>query len=229
MFKCIYKLFWLIVLLILSSCSSLDLYHVQSSSQNFDYYQGKQILQDQNKDLTVHLNYEHQDGNFFVFYTYFENTGDSIVLITTSNLSMNTNSSLNIGALDPETEITQLTQNRKNLDESHSANTGLNCLFGSFDVITSIAEGNGEEAFEDAAYWAENMVIENEEYEFERNRIKEAKQFWQNETLRISNLYPGDEVGGLVYFPIDPNANSFTIKFDLGDEALNFSFKQIKQ
>jgi hypothetical protein len=213
----------------LTACSSANLYHVQTSEEEFEYYQGKQVLSNESNGIITYLNYEHQDGEYFVFYSYLINGGNSRVTIDPSEIFVITNTDKNYQVLNPENEIKQIELTKKDVDNSYATSTGLNCLFGSFDVIASIADGNGSEAISDAAYWSEQIAIEDEEHDYKTAMLMEEKRFWQNETLRITTLSPDKTVGGLIYIKIDPAAKNFDVIFKCFDEPIVFSFNQTKK
>jgi hypothetical protein len=50
---------------------------------------------------------------------------------------------------------------------------------------------------------------------------------WETAALRKTTLLPGDRVAGLVYVARDVAANEVSLQIRIGDEILNFPFKQI--
>ncbi len=223
----IFKLILSVIILFSFSCSPSQIFIISTSDSNFDFYQGKQLVAKDNGKIKVQLNFEGQENGYFTFYSYFKNLGEDKILINPTDLQMVTNTSRKLNALNPESEIHKLIEEKKKLDESHSMGSCLNCLSGSFSVAASVVEGDHEAASETIDDMTEQMKSDNENYEYKSELLMEAKLFWQNEMLRITHLYPGDEIGGLIQFPIDFDATSFRVVIAAGDEEMYFDFSQI--
>jgi hypothetical protein len=50
---------------------------------------------------------------------------------------------------------------------------------------------------------------------------------WETAALRKTTLLPGNRVAGLVYIARDVAANEVTLQSRIGDEILDFPFKQV--
>ena len=225
-----YKSVLLVTLLLLTACSSQKFFNIEPEGNDYDYYEGRKIETLTGDDIDASLNYEFQDNGNFVFYLYVANNSERNVLIDPDTfLSVNSTNRTDdrlVEAIDPEHQIERIKNDMSDLDDSHAASVGMNCLFATFNVVADIADGEEGDAVIDAGYWASEIDDENKDYEYNTDRLKNDKLFWENEVLRITTLYPGEETGGMVFFPIVPEAKKFKIVFEIEDVEFEFPFKQ---
>ena len=219
-----------LLLLVFTGCSTQKFFDIEPENKDYDYYEGRKIITKSDADIEASLNYEFQEHGNFVFYLYVENNSDEYITVDPENIiSLNTGDKFNkeiVYAVNPETEIERIENKMEELDDSHAANVGLNCLFATFNVVADIADGEGDDAIIDAGYWATEMENEGREYEYNSDKLAESKLFWENEVLRITTLYPNEEIGGLVFFPIIPDAEKLIIIIDIGEVEFEFPFRQ---
>lgn len=214
-----------------TGCSSQKFYTVEPAEKGFDFYEGRKVLSKTINDVDVYMNYEYQERNNHVFYLFAVNNSDDYVTIDPALIksiqSGNTLNQVTVVPMNPEKEIELLRNRQEELEDSHAANVGLNCLFATVDVVADIADGEGEEAVADAGYWASEMEYEQDSYEFESGELARHRSVWENEAFRITNLHPGEEVGGLMFLPIQPDAAKINFNVKLNNSILEFRFLQV--
>ncbi len=217
-------------LIYFTGCSGHKFYSVEPDEEGYDYYQGRKILSKMINDVSVSVNYEYRDGGNFVYYLYAINNSGEIIIMEPENICAKqtdvAHKTILVNPLNPENEIETLHRNQLDLDDSHSTNVGMNCLFATIDVVADVAGGEEEEVLDDAGYWADEMAYEHESYEMESARLMENRKFWENEALRTTTLYPGEDVGGLVFFPINVESTRIKIVVQLGGNEYEFGFLQ---
>ncbi|MFC2083899.1 hypothetical protein ACFLS9_02480 [Bacteroidota bacterium] len=227
----------LLLLFLTIACSSQSFFDIKPEEIDYELYQGREILTKETNNIISYVNFEHQEENFLVFYAYIINDSQNQIVINPETFYLNIDEFQNqeekvsfnkYSALDPEIEIESIKNEMSDLEDEHSANVGLNCLFAAFNIVADLVEGEEEEAVIDAGEWTGTIMAEHENYEAYKAHLKENKKFWENEVLRITTLYEGEEIGGLIYFPLIKKAAKFTLQLEFGEELHNYRFKQLR-
>lgn len=219
-----------IACLFVTGCSSQKFYTIEPAEKEFDYYEGRKVLIRKVANVDVYMNYEYRDHDNFVFYMFAVNNSEDRVTIDPSKIntlqSGKVMKEVGIRPLNPEVEIELIRKGQAELNDSHAANVGMNCLFATFDVVADIADGEGEEAAADAGYWVEEMEYEQDGYEYESNELAAHKLFWENEALRFTTLYPDEEVGGLIFVPVQHAADRINFLVEVNNTIIVYRFLQ---
>ena len=225
------------VLLFLIGCSSQQFFDVKVINDEIEYFQGREVISREDNIVKSLLNYENQDGNCFVFYLQIENKSDVKYDVHPEQIFMQVNSEYNSDenassviynyALDPERELQLIEQEMIERESDYTANTTTNCLFGLFSVVHDVSNDEDEN---DISYdWAGRMLDENIDYQNDLEELKAGKEFWQNEVLRITTLYPGERIGGLIFIPICPTSNRFSVIIPVAQTEHVYRFIQVKK
>lgn len=224
-------LFLLITLL--TGCAP-SLFELASIEENYEYYQGRQIISKEDSNAVVFLNFEEQRDTYFLLYVEAVNKTAQPYNLNPTGIYMEILEPAvgeNIEhrrfyALDPERQIERLDEDMKDLETSHAVAQGLHGLFAVFEVVSDIAADDGEEAVYDAAKWGTVIHAEEIDHEIETGQLENAKYYWQNEVLRKTTLYKDERFGGIIYVPFDKNAELVEIIIPFGTEDYRFLFEQ---
>ncbi len=91
-------------------------------------------------------------------------------------------------------------------------------------AVTADTKEEREEAGDDLEENAVHQQIDREEYRYNRSNLRQSRQFWKAEVLRITDLWPNESIRGLVYFKTDPEAKLYNIIMNIEDLYFNTWF-----
>ena len=120
----------------------------------------------------------------------------------------------------------------KERDNSHDVATGLNIVFSLFDTIVDLADdedNDAEELAENILIFTGNQIGEEISYENDIEELKSQKEFWKNETLRLTVLSEDEEIQGLIFIPINRSAKYIKVFIPLGNTTHIYKFKQVSE
>lgn len=232
-------LFVLLKLLLIPSCYSPIIFNLKTEETETSYFKGVQVISKEIEGIKVELNFEEHSGNEFLFYLYVKNkSNDTIRFIPSvifAELYYNTQTSPNaeVYALNPELEIVKTELRMKSRQKQHEVSSGLNTVFGLVSVVTDIAVSPKETVVSNVAddldRWAYNQTNENINFQNRMHNLETNKKFWQNETIRKTTLFPGEEIGGLLLIPVNPATKNLEIYIPIEEQKFSFKFKQIRK
>ena len=241
----IHKIFTLILITFLTGCASQKYFNLQSLDENKNIRNGLQIVVMEDSTLASTINFEGQYNDHIVFYTYFENNSEDTLLVDPGKFEyeyFNFGTNIKVTepvsrqkAYDPELQINVMNKALITNEEEKSALTFLNCLVGTASVIVSVATDDDDECDDDETAYniadavvgtvANQIAIESSYSEAQQAALEE-REFWKNEVLRKTNLYPGDKIGGLVHFPLTENGGLLKINLKADNNIHQYIYKQ---
>jgi len=223
----------LTVMFLVSGCSS-SLFELKSVEQNYDYFEGREILKKESREAVIYVNFEEQRDGCFVVYIESVNKTDIPAILDPSSVRLEiekTNSAEYYSgdkffALDPENEIERIDKAQTDLETSHAVTQGLHGLFAVAEVVSDLADDNGGEALDDAVKWGTVIHNKNVEHEIKTDQLLEERLYWQHEVLRKTTLYKNDRYGGIIYVPFDKESEKVDIIVPFGNFEYKFLFEQ---
>lgn len=234
---------YIFMLIVLAGCSSQKLFSIDPAEEGIDYQEGNKIAVFEDSLFASTINFEHQYGDQLVFFTYFENNSDSAVIVDPGEFyyqlyknsnDIDTNRLLiKRTAFDPELQIDAMNTGMRDAENEKAALTFLNCLVGTASVVAAVATDDEDDECDESfsvvdaiGSTIENQTAIEESYDYEMADLFAQREFWKNEVLRKTTLYPGERIGGLVHFPLHEEAGWLKINLILGPEIHSFKFKQ---
>lgn len=224
-----------------TNCSVAEYFSLYSDEENVKYEMGRQIIEDEDDIAYSSLSFEKQDGEQFVFYLYVTNKSESNLETDPINIYMKSfdenrkrlkRSNFKIRAVNPEIEIRNIDEEIGDRENEYNVNIGFNIVFSLFNTIADLTDDDDndvEDIVENAMLFTGNQIIEEQSYDNDVNNLNSQKEFWKNEVLRKTTLYPGQETGGLVYIPINKEAKFIKIFIALGETLHSYKFRQVSQ
>jgi hypothetical protein len=123
------------------------------------------------------------------------------------------NANLRVYALNPEAELQYLAAAKEEAEDRNSRDLGFNIVTAVFDLTINIFDGessNDAEIVGDIFYHGGNIYDNVERGKSESEFYEEAESFWKKDVLRRQIIQSGEEIGGLVYFPIQRRSRAFS-------------------
>ena len=204
----------LFIMITAFGCAEMPVYKIVSEDEQKDYYQGREIVARNDDIAKTTLEIDGQSENNYVFYlTVTNNSSESLSvhpediyleLLDEEKQPVFINGQNTVYALDPETRINEINSDIKSRDTWHGFATGINIITAFVDVASALSDDydhKGERVGNSIANGVDAQLNENSNYEYDIDNMKSDKNFWQNEALRITDLQPGETIGGLVFVP----------------------------
>lgn len=236
--------FFLLLIFGLNACAPRPVFRLQSLGDQSTWYQGTEYIHSTADSVTVTVAYIRHTREKVIFDVEVSNYSDEIARVDPVYFtyqafkSRTANRSFVSGrAINPESKLLQIDMEIS--DEEADQKTML--VFAAIGATAIVAEeiaDNDEEEEDDyndevneaaathALIAGTAAGIENSEYEVGSLRYKRER--WTNETLRKTDLFPGEYINGKVYFPIAEDAKLFQIKIKTGNTIHTFRFRQLK-
>ncbi len=232
---------------LISSCAPGPVYKVEPDEKIDQIYGGRKILSRKIDSIKTMINFERTDGSSFVFYSYFYNGSNQNIKIEPADiysenygdyscLGKKKDEALLINIIDPEKHLDQIDKQINSAEANLATAHTTSCIFSGADLISGIVsagEKKSREEIEEREREREarriNEELEQERYRDEIEALNASKSYWLNETLRLTILRPGEEIGGLVYLPFNAKTDRFRIIIPLSDKHFRFKFLQIKK
>lgn len=221
----------------LTNCSAT--YFSLTPDEESSYEMGRKVIEKEDDFAFSSLSFEGQSENLFVFNLYAKIKDQQEFLFDPKfiyakyydeNKKVIRDSKL--FAVDPETKLKSIDREKKERDDSHDVNTGLNILFSLFNTVVDLTDDEDndvEEVAENILIFTGNQINEEVSYQDDLNYLKDQKYYWNNEVLRKTDLLEDEEISGIVHIPIIKEANFVKIYIPLGETVHTFKFEQIIQ
>lgn len=236
-------LFFLGITLLLQACSPEPVYRLkaQADDEITSYYQGKEYIHLSKDSIEVIVSYFEHTSSMFAVDVEIINNSNKIIRVSPDSFSYKSYTGLDpknpkelrkiSKAKNPEEKILNLDmalskqKARQQGDEFlFLTMQGLNLAQG----ITANTKEEQEEAGEAMVETAIHREVDRANYRTNRSSLRGSRKFWRVETLRITDLWPGESIRGLVYFDTDEKAWMYQILMDITDQQFDVWFSQKK-
>jgi len=230
-------------LLILQACSPEPVYRLKAkvNDNQTSFYKGVEYIHLENDSVLVTISYYEHTSSMFALDVEVINNSEQIVRVAPDSFAYKSYSGFipeNPGQLltfnqakNPEQKILSLdlalSQQKANQKTDELLFYTLQGLTAANGVMAETEEEQ-EEAGEQLAQNAVNQQIDRARYHHRRAGLRGSKEFWKAEALRITDLWPGESIRGLVYFKTDPNAKLYQILIQLDKFHYDTWFRQKK-
>lgn len=244
--SCYYRLLFLFLCtgtIITSGCSPEPIHRLQADHDDILMYQGMEYLQSDLESSTVILAYYRHINNQVIMDLEIENYGEEPVRVGSENFGykgyriQNDSTKLNLiasRAMDPEKVILNIDRSisREKADE----NTRL--VMGAIGTTLSIAadvasagDGTTPEEKERRAQAREQEAYRRherrDEYYQTVSTLNGRRNYWETETLRTTDLFPGESIAGEIRFPrVSDDIEYLEITIIVGEDEHQFNYFQ---
>lgn len=231
------------LLFILQACSPEPVYRLkaEANDQSTSYYQGVEYIHLENDSVFVTVSYYEHTSSMFALEVEVINESNKIVRVAPDCLAYKAykgHSPQNIDkfltleqARNPEQKILNLDLALARQKANHKTDEFLFYTLQGLTVVsgaTADSKEEQEEAGEQLVQNAVNQQLDRAEYRHNRSSLRGSKEFWKAEALRITDLWPGEQIRGLVYFDTEPDAELYNILIQLDELHYDTWFRQKK-
>lgn len=231
------------IIFLFQACAPEPVYRLkaQADDHQISYYQGVEYIHFEKDSLQLTVSYYEHTSDLFALEVEVINNSDRIIRVSPDSFSyrsFNRGLPENPGKLltvntaeDPEQKILNLDMALSRQQTRQQGDEFLFYTLQGLSVASSIAadtKKEQKEAEEDLAENAARQQIDRAEYHYNRSSLRQSRQFWQAEALRITDLWPNESIRGLVYFKTDPDASLYKFLFKVEGLSFNTWFMQKK-
>lgn len=230
---------FVVLTLVLTGCVQRPVYKLESLDVK-DYYKGREVVTKESDSTNVSVQVDNYDGGKVMFYVQIENNSNYKVFIEPKDFYVDEVSADLVPvdtlyqryyAVDPEKEINKIKHDMEGRDSEHSFLTGANAVLAFISVASDLTNKNDEHKADhvgdDINNWADNQTDENINYNNSISNLDSKKEYWENQALRKTDLYPGEQIGGVVVVPTNPEAEYLEFTIPLDNTLYNFFFRKI--
>jgi hypothetical protein len=234
----------LFLLFLLQACAPRPVFRMKPIEKRTSFYEGTEYVHRHKNNITFTISYDKHYGDKFAMDVEIDNNTDSVLRVSPGQFWYNAyqyyngkrdprDSNLVIGehrAMNPEHVI--LKKDLK-ISKSHAHQQTSALLYGIGQVLTVTAG-----AVTDSTNWQRQQTIESLQdntvnYEIsKRNRslrrqsLRDQQRFWRRNTIRKTDLYPGEYIEGLVFFKNNPHARGYMFHYKIGGTRFRVFFTQ---
>lgn len=234
-----YKLIVMVSLLLLASCyvPSSRVYDLRAKNDDAIWLNGKELIKLSENNIEVIVNFDQVEHGIASFDLSIANYTDQAVLIIPEDFYCSVTHRLDeekiIYAINPEEMILNC---NKQIEKNYAQNQSegrTELLFSLFDLAEDIHNNDktDEEIDEQRADREDREVRydkNKEKYIANLNQLYNKRDFWQNEALRKTTLFPGHKLNGKVFFKIPTSSLMLQLFLPIEDRNLMLEYEKIK-
>ena len=239
-----YIFFVVSVLILMQGCSPKPVFRMEPATEKTEFSQGTEYLYLEKDGIEVTLSYYRHLGKYFVMDVEIVNDTDSVLRVDPQQFGYDAykftsvvipwdskNKMTSSKAVNPEKELlkTDKAIARKKANQNTAA---LLFAIGQAAYIGSAIAADSEEEREEIYEQSEETYTSYENNQYRRNLekqwLRDKREVWEIDALRITDLYPGEYIRGYLFFDNQPNARGYIIRFEPGEKVFNFFFQQKK-
>ena len=210
-----------------------------------NYHQGNQYVIKETPNAETSLAFEFVDRERLAFYSYVRNnSGETIVVeprdffFTNSVVKIESEEDKNLlgdfNVIDPEEEILRIDEDLENVEDQKDFFTALNCLFIGAEIIGEIASSDEEKSWQEVAEDEERRASIQDGFNEVHASLDDtemglhaSKSHWREETLRRTTLSPGEDIGGLIYLPLNLVGEQFSVSLVVGNTLHRYKYIKV--
>lgn len=226
--------------IILSSCMIAPKYYNLNPDASYDAYwlKGKRFVGVQQDSIKIVAAFDRVERKKTIFYIQILNNSAETFDINPADFSCIYDIELDergkeIKAIDPEIVIRRLSKEIEVKENRLQSRKQVDLLFEIWDSVGDLAADRIDKDEKLDRISDENRRVENQvSYISAKNEIKNlsnVKTSWDKEALRRTTLRKGDAISGLIYFPLNEDANEMTLQIPLNEKMLQLKYNQVKE
>lgn len=190
--------------------------------------------------VSTYIEFIQQEGDLFLFYVEIESNSEEILEIYPTDIHMEIVKDLEDPemkyierhyAMDPVAQVMEIDRMMHEEEKRHEGATTENVVFGVMNVFVDLAserEDKGPAVIGDIFETGINQANEETYHSDVKEDLKASKEFWKNEVLNETDLYPDEVIGGLVYLPFSKTARLFKVVIPVCESPESHLFKQVQ-
>jgi hypothetical protein len=236
-------LFIIGALLVIQACSPKPVYRLKAEADKdqTSYYQGVEYIHMQKDSVQLTVSYYEHTSTLFALEVEVINNSDRIIQVTPDSfkyesyarerpenpgklLTINTAKDPEQKILDIDMELSRQKARQRSDEIFYYTLQGLTLA----STVTADTKEKQEKTEEDLVDNALQQEMDRNRHRYNRSSLRQNREFWEAEVLRITDLWPNESIRGLVYFKTDAEARLYNIMMNIEDLHFNTWFLQQK-
>jgi hypothetical protein len=234
----------LAIILFLQACSPKPVFRMSPVADETSWLSGREYVVSDNDSIMVVLAYYRHMGDLFYFdieivnfsdeslhvapeqFYYTAYTGDPLLVTTLAH---------DRSAVNPEDKLLELDLAASKMDADRRTTAGLDAAFLTLGVVGDMAAlstgASGEEMswrIHDRTNMVIDMEIRDERFRRSLGNMAEARNIWELDMLRKTDLQPDEYVRGMVAFPLRESARFYDLIFTINGYDHLFRYEQFR-
>ena len=228
-----------LIFLFMVGCAPIPVYRLNYMEKDKDIYKGVETVMRDDSTAKIMLRFEDQSPGYYEFFLSVTNNSPGKLVFDPKDIysemveGSEEQSDEKFFAIDPEVKLKNIDHDINGTVAQKKTEDGINLFVGILDLASTVATIGKEKSDEEIRQQQEAredfyQTVNNENINFNNkmNSFKDEKAYWEENALRITKLYSGDEIDGEVLIPIISGAETVKIVVPVGGREYNFLFKQ---
>jgi hypothetical protein len=231
------------VVFVLQACSPEPVYRLkaQADKEQTSFYKGAEYLHLEKDSVLLILSYYEHTSDLFALDVEVVNKSDRILRVEPSAFSYFSYKEIHPDdppevftshfAEDPERKILDIDLALSKQKAKQKTDEFFYYTSQGLTLVEGVGASSNEEIEDTEDEVVRNRVdqeIDREQFRYKRMSLKEQKEVWQLDALRITDLLPGEQIRGLVFFKTTPDAHLYKITAEIEELTFETWFRQEK-
>jgi hypothetical protein len=215
----------------LSCVSPLPVSQLEPADEYESFWvDGSEVLTQTKDSLSIELSYLRREGQLFVFNMTVANLSSSPLLVDPSTFYylpiVHTGDTLKmVRAVNPENVILDREKTISKLDASRKNKMTQGAIFGSVEVASMIASVGKDESDQGDDYSIiDQTQADIAEIDYQTMQAIEQRNYWENESLRKTTLFPDHYVQGRIYMRWTRHADTVWLFIPVNQTMFEFIY-----
>ncbi|HET6528741.1 MAG TPA: hypothetical protein VFG39_08310 [Balneolaceae bacterium] len=213
----------------------------QAEEQQTSYYQGIEYVYQQKDSVEVIVSYYKHSRDLFMMTVEVFNNSNRVVRINPAAFAYKAYEGENpekvtkflsmAQAKNPEEKMLAIDMELSRQRADQKADNTWFFIAQGLTFVGGATADTYEEREDAAEQFVANTIVhqaDREEFHYDQYSLKQQRKVWRLDALRITDLLPGENVRGIVFFSTNPDAELYDILINLEDLQFDFWFRQIK-
>ncbi|MEX2457056.1 MAG: hypothetical protein WD381_07060 [Balneolaceae bacterium] len=225
----------------------------EQEKKDFTIYQGIEYLYSEKEESTVLLSYYRHIGDRVIMDLEVSNDSDEMIRFDPgSNITFQASEEQFVrkhlgdndwvleqemqkvdegSADDPERIMLDIDRKASRASANNRTSNVMEGISASMTAISDVSSINESDEEQIArqnrkTHQAIRRAERRENFYRQASNLNAKRQYWETETVRITDLFSGESISGEVSLPVSPDATHINISVKVGDEVHQFNFRQ---
>jgi hypothetical protein len=242
------------IFVIISACSPEPVLRLQSEQKDMDgvmMYRGMEyLISEKNSSVAIIAYYRHIDDRIVMDLEVF-NESEEILRIDPENVTYRAywlpktwdenpkdHEGLQVlhvkgQAVDPETILLNIDKTKAQTNVRNQTGTFLNGITATLDAVGGIQDAVSGDLSEESRARQERRMLRayqraerRDNYYQNITNLNDQRLYWESETLRTTDLMPGDSIAGEIHIPVHQHLGLIEIDVVVEEETHTFRYRQ---
>lgn len=221
----------LLPLFVLLNCASpAPISKLKPTDENSFFWQnGREVMSQYQDSVLVEVAFRNTYDGFFVFDVTIANESERQIIIDPRDFQympvMSNGDTLRyIPASDPESKILEKEMKISKLEAERKNQIRKAIVWGTLELVDDIVSEEDHDEYEDEIEYATYRNTEMTEIALSKLDVKEQKNYWENQALRKTTVFPEYFISGKIHLKSLKKAKKIILQFYLDGRIFEFDY-----